>query len=203
MLVNRAFGGDYPGTVGVRRSVLLDLGGYDGDAMFENLELLRTVRAGGGTTTKAPDLFVRRVPPTADQFRRQRAREAFDSFAQPVRLVLELALLPLVVVGIVRRGPAAVVAGLLASVGVAEIGRRRADGRAVFPASCSAFAPAWVMERAVCSWLALGQRVVHGGCHYRGRVMHLAAHREGELRRRLAASSPSAAGVEVRESVRS
>lgn len=191
MLINRAFGGDYPGTLGVRRSVLLELGGYDGDAMFENLQLMRTVRAGGGTLAHAPELFVRRLPPTTGQFRRQRVREAFDSFAQPGRLVVELALLPLAAIGLVRHRPRSVMAGLLASVAVAEVGRRRHRGRSVFPPSCAALAPAWVMERAVCSWLALGGRVVRGGCVYRGRVMRLAATPERELRRRLAARSDS------------
>jgi hypothetical protein len=186
MLVNRAFGSDYPGTLGVRRSVLLDLGGYDGDAMFENLELMRTVRAGGGTVTNAPGLFVRRLPPTTRQFWGQRVRQAFDSFAQPVRLAAELALLPLGSLALLRRRPEAVVAGVAACVVVAEVGRRRAGGRAVFGPSGSAFAPAWVAERAVCSWLALVGRLVRGGCTYRGRVMRLAATPERTLRRRLA-----------------
>jgi hypothetical protein len=47
MLLNRMTGGDWPGTLGVRRSNLLGTGGYDGNAMFENLELVRTVLAAG------------------------------------------------------------------------------------------------------------------------------------------------------------
>lgn len=49
-LLNRALGADYPGTLGVRRSVLLRAGGYCGDVLFENLEMIRTVRAAGGGT---------------------------------------------------------------------------------------------------------------------------------------------------------
>ena len=50
-LLNRVFTGDptfpvgdFPGTLAVRRSALLAVGGYDGDALFENLELMRTIR---------------------------------------------------------------------------------------------------------------------------------------------------------------
>ncbi|WP_282948878.1 glycosyltransferase [Cellulomonas endometrii] len=45
-LLNRAFGADYPGTLALRRTAL-GPDGYDGDVLFENLELLRTVRARG------------------------------------------------------------------------------------------------------------------------------------------------------------
>src|SRR5256885_8260739 len=47
-LLNRISGGDWPGTLGVRRSRLVATNGYDGDVMFENLELVRTVTAAGG-----------------------------------------------------------------------------------------------------------------------------------------------------------
>ena len=43
-LLNRALGSDYPGTYAVRRSTFVAMGGYDGDVLFENLELSRTVR---------------------------------------------------------------------------------------------------------------------------------------------------------------
>jgi hypothetical protein len=190
MLLNRAFAADYPGTLGVRRSRLLAAGGYDGDAMFENLELMRTVRAAGGTVANAPDLYVRRLPPTTAQFWRQRVRQAFDSFAQPARLAAELSVLPVAVGLVVRRRAGVLVGGLITVMGVAEGGRRRAGGRRVFPPSCSAFAPAWLLERAVCSWLAVASRVVWGGPRYRGRVMRLAATSERELRRRTTAQPP-------------
>ncbi|MGW1451840.1 glycosyltransferase [Micromonospora sp. NPDC002411] len=44
-LLNRALGADYPGTLAVRRSAFLAIGGYDPDVLFENLELIRTMRA--------------------------------------------------------------------------------------------------------------------------------------------------------------
>src|SRR3954469_8921510 len=67
-LLNRALGRDHPGTFGLRRSTFLSMGGYDGDVLFVNLELCRTVAAAGGVEQNAPDLFVRRLPPTARHF---------------------------------------------------------------------------------------------------------------------------------------
>ncbi|MFN2607682.1 MAG: glycosyltransferase family 2 protein [Acidimicrobiales bacterium] len=189
-LLNRAFGADWPGTLGVRRSVLLAAGGYDGDAMFENLELVRTVRASGGTVASPLDLYVRRLPPTTRQFVGQRVRQAYDDFAQPPRLLASLAVLPLVAAAVARRRPGPVVAGAAASVALAERGRRRAGGVAVFPVSCSLVAPAWVAERAVCSWLALWTRLRWGGVRYRGRVLPLAAHSSRALRHRASAPGP-------------
>jgi hypothetical protein len=185
MLLNRAVAADYPGTLGLRRSVLLDADGYDGDAMFENLELIRTLRAAGGRVSHAPDLYVRRLPPTTAQFWRQRVRQAFDSFAQPARLAAELAVLPLAALALARRRARAVVGAAVAAVVLAERGRSRGGGRAVFPATCSLYAPAWLAERAVCSWVAVVHRLLWGGPRYRGRVMRLAATSERELRRRL------------------
>src|SRR5687767_3625777 len=60
MLLNRMTGGDWPGTLGVRRSVLEATGGYDGSVMFENLELVRTVMAAGGREKVLLDAFVLR-----------------------------------------------------------------------------------------------------------------------------------------------
>lgn len=45
--LNRAFGDDYPGTLGVQRSALEKTGGYCGAVLFENLELIRTLQAHG------------------------------------------------------------------------------------------------------------------------------------------------------------
>jgi hypothetical protein len=61
-LINRALSADFPGTLAVRRSALLATGGYD-PVLFENLELIRTVKAAGGRERIVPDLFVARRPP--------------------------------------------------------------------------------------------------------------------------------------------
>jgi hypothetical protein len=87
ILINRMTGGDWPGTLAVRRSTLLRSGGYDGNVLFENLELVRTVEAVGGRSVSAPDLFVRRLPPETPHFWGQRVRQAYDEFARPLRLI--------------------------------------------------------------------------------------------------------------------
>jgi hypothetical protein len=193
-LLNRAFGADYPGTMGVRRPLLLEVGGYDGDAMFENLELMRTIRAAGGSTASPLDLYVRRLPPSTHQFLTQRVRQAYDDFAQPWRLVPSLAVLPLAVSSAARRRAAPLAFGAALSIAVAERGRRRAGGTTVFPASCSLFAPLWVAERAVCSWLAVISRVRWGGVRYRGRILPLAATPMRTIARRVAAARAGGAG---------
>jgi len=126
------------------------------------------------------DLYVRRLPPTARHFVRQRVRQAYDSFAQPGRMVLELALLPVFV--LIGRRPAGL-AGLVAgAIGLAELGRRRGGGRIVFEPASVWFTPAWLLERSVCSWLALGSRLLFGGVRYSGGRIGRAAHSTAELR---------------------
>ena len=186
MLLNRLTGGDWPGTLGVRRSILRATGGYDGRAMFENLELVRTVLAAGGTEAVPLDLHVARRPSTTRHFWSQRVRQAYDELARPRRMAAQLAVLPLAVLGVAALGWPALAGGAAMIAGAAEVGRRREGGAAVFPASASLFAPAWGAERAVCSWLALGSRLLLGGVPYRGTILHHAATPMPVLRARLA-----------------
>jgi hypothetical protein len=188
-LLNRLSGGDWPGTLGVRRSVLRATNGYDGAAMFENLELVRTVRAAGGTETTPLDLFVARRPPSARHFFSQRVRQAYDEFARPSRFGFFLALLPLAATLVARGRWAALGAALGVSMVLAEVGRRRSGGTTVFPSTASLLAPAWLAERAACAWLALGARVFFGGIPYGDSVLRLAANSAKELRRRHGAAA--------------
>ena len=189
-LLNRSLGADFPGTLAVRRSRFLAMGGYDGDVMFENLELIRTVRADGGREVAPLDLLVRRRPPTAAQFWSQRVRQAYDEFTLPVRLACWLAVAPLVALALARRRPRAIGLGAISVVALAERGRRRAGGEA-FPASSSLLAPLWLLERGFCIWLALLQRLQHGGVLYGETVIPTAGHSLRMLRRR-ARRRPSA-----------
>jgi len=173
ILLNRAFGGDYGGTLGVRTSLIA---GYRTDVLFENLELERTVRAAGGRVDVALDLLVVRRPPAVRHFLGQRVRQAYDDLAQPGRLVAEASLLPVVLVLALRR-PRALLVLALGAVAVAEAGRRRAGGARRFPATSSLWAPAWAAERSVTTWLALAQRA-RGGIRYGdGRLRHAASSR--------------------------
>lgn len=174
-LLNRVSGGDWPGTLGVRRSILMRTGGYDGSAMFENLELVRTVRAAGGRELVPLDLYVARRPSTTRHFFTQRVRQAYDELARPARLAVQLAVLPLSVVVWHRVGWWGIGALALAVAAAAEVGRQKGGGTRHFPILASVLAPAWLAERAICSWLALGARLALGGVPYRGRILHHAA----------------------------
>jgi hypothetical protein len=195
MLLNRMTGGDWPGTLGVRRSVLRATGGYDGRAMFENLELVRTVLAAGGSEAVLLDAFVLRRPSTTRHFWSQRVRQAYDELARPPRLAVQLAVLPLAMAGGMTFGWPALAVAVGAVSGLAELGRRRAGGRRVFPVSASLLAPLWLAERAVCSWLAVGARVLLGGVPYRGTILRHAATPTRVLRARLAPSPATTAGT--------
>jgi hypothetical protein len=196
-LLNRAFGADYPGTLALRRSRVLTMGLYDGDVLFENLELIRTVRAHGGRTAAPLDLYVARVPPSASHFWGQRTRQAYDDFAIPARMALWLAVLPWLGLSAARRRPSWALLPAVLAAAAAERGRCRAGGAEVFPPSSSLLAPVWILERGVCAWLAVLQRLRFGGVRYGDSVIPLAAHSERALRhaaRRRAGLSAHATG---------
>jgi hypothetical protein len=180
-LLNRVFTGDptfpvgdFPGTLAVRRDAFHASGAYDGDALFENLELMRTVRAAGGVVLTPLDLYVARRPPSARHFFSQRVRQAYDDFAIPTRIGAFLAVAPLATLSLRRGRGGRLAAAGLASVIVAELGRRKADGAERFPPSSSLLAPAWICERSICSWLALGAKL-RGGVRYgESRLSHSA-----------------------------
>jgi len=184
-------GGDWPGTLGVSRDFLLRAGGYDGTVMFENLELVRTIIAAGGTELQLSGTFIERRPSSASHFWSQRVRQAYDEFARPGRLLFQLAWLPALAVGGVLVSWALPLTALASTVAIAEAGRRKDGGVRVFPASAPFFAPAWILERSICAWLALAARVVFGGIRYRGTVLKTAATSLRVLRERKDAPNPS------------
>lgn len=180
ILLNRMLGGDLPGTVVARSAAVVS--GYDGDVLFENLELIRTVEARGGRAVDRPDVYVRRLPPDTGHFVGQRVRQAYDELARPTHLVAQLAVVPVVVATLVghRRMLAA---GAIAAVAAAEAGRRRWSGRRYFPRSAALWAPVWLVERGLCSWGALWLRG-RGGVVYGERRLKVAAHSRRALRAR-------------------
>jgi hypothetical protein len=186
-LLNRLSGGDWPGTLGVRRSIVVRDGGYSGAALFENLELVRTVRARGGTESVPLDLFVRRLPPTTRHFWGQQTRQAYDEIARPARLLVFLAALPAAVVA-ARRSPRHLAVAAASVIALAAAGRRRGSGRVVFAPTSSLLAPVWLIWRSVCSWVALGSWL-RGGVRYRGNRLRLAATSPRTLRNRARVNS--------------
>ncbi len=186
-LLNRVSGGDWPGTLGLRRSAMSLTNGYDGSAMFENLELVRTVVAAGGREAVRSDIYVLRRPSTARHFWSQRVRQAYDELARPARLGVQLAILPATAFLGVSHHWLVIVVAVLAIIAMAEIGRQRFGGTRYFPFIASILAPAWVAERAICCWLAVGSRVFLGGVKYRGQVLQHAATPMRVLRERYSA----------------
>jgi len=188
-LVNRAFGGDYSGSLGVRHNQMLAIGGYDAAAIFDNLELIRTIEAHGGRSTTVLDLYVRRSPPTIGHFRSQRRRYAYEEFARPLRMLISLAVLPAVIAAIFRGHWWRVALAALSVTALAEHGRRVHGGSRIFPRSSSFLAPLWVFERGVCAWLAVVERQRFGGFRYHGKVIFTAAHSTRALRKRARSST--------------
>jgi hypothetical protein len=183
-LINRALDGDWPGTLAFRKSFLPR--GYDADALFENLELVRTVRARGGRESVRYDLFVRRLPPSAPHYMSQRVRQAYDEFARPVRLGAALAIIPLAVYALGTGRADWIAAGVASSQALALFGWFRGRAYRYFSLLSVLAAPLWVLERAVCAWLALYERVRFGGVRYAGRVVRRAASSQKELTRKWA-----------------
>jgi hypothetical protein len=181
---DRAFPvGDFPGTLAVRRSAFIASGAYDGAALFENLELMRTIRVAGGRVLTPLDLYVARRAPDTAQFLSQRVRQAYDDFAVPARIAAFLSVAPLGA-RLLRRGRRRrLLEGGLAIIALAEAGRRRAGGRDRFPLSGSLLAPAWVAERSLCAWLAVGAKL-RGGVRYGDRRLPHSATSTRRLRRR-------------------
>lgn len=184
-LLNRLSDGDWPGTLGIRRSLLLGAGGYSGEVLFENLELVRTIRAAGGREAVPLDLFVARRPPETAHFGSQRVRQAYDEWARPARLAAQLSLLPAAVM-LARKAPRLLIAATVGAVVAAEIGRRKAFGYRAFPSTSAFWAPAWLAERAVTSWLAAGSRLALGGVGYGDTRLTNAATPLKQLKKRFA-----------------
>jgi hypothetical protein len=172
-LINRTLDGDWPGTLAVRKSALPH--GYNPDVLFENLELVRTVRANGGRECVARGLFVRRLPPTSKHYSSQRVRQAYDEFARPARLAAALAIVPLLLASLFLKMPAVAGAMAIAVLALGLAGWLRDGAWRHFSLWSVAAAPLWMLERGICAWIAVYLRVVHGGVRYAGNVVRNAA----------------------------
>ena len=186
MLLNRLTGGDWPGTLCVRRSRLQATNGYDGSVMFENLELVRTVLASGGRERVLYGAYVLRRPSTTRHFWSQRVRQAYNEIARPTRFVVQLAVLPIVLALVITHHWIAIAIGAAAIVAAAEIGRRREGATRVFPAALRS-SPRCGSPSALCAAGShSGARIFLGGVPYRGTILHRAATPMRVLRRRFA-----------------
>ncbi len=182
ILINRAMDGDWPGTLAFRRTLLPF--GYNADVLFENLELVRTIRANGGEELVARGVYVSRRPPSAHQYWNQRVRQAYDEFARPARLAIALCILPSLAVAVWMQFFAYPALLAAASIALAFRGWLRERGYRHFSFLSVALAPLWILERALCAWLAVLQRACYGGARYGDGVIRAAASEQKELARR-------------------
>jgi hypothetical protein len=172
-LINRALDGDWPGTLAFRKSALPN--GYNSDVLFENLELVRTIRWGGGRELVARDIFVARRPPTTRKFWEQRVRQAYDELARPTRFIVALSVLPILAIAMTRRKFGVVATLALLPAIVAGAGWARGSAHRYFSWLSIASAPLWLLERACSSWLAVFARVLLGGVPYGDTIITTAA----------------------------
>jgi hypothetical protein len=172
-LINRTLDGDWPGTLGIRKSALPN--GYNADVLFENLELVRTIRVAGGRECVARGLFVRRLPPTSKHYWSQRIRQAYDEFARPVRLAAALTVVPLLIFSLALKTPAIAGAIAMLAIMLAFAGWLREGAWRYFSPWSVIVAPLWVCERGICAWIAVYRRMICGGVSYAGNVIRDAA----------------------------
>lgn len=113
----------------------------------------------------APEVFVRRLPPTVDQWLSERPRQAGDDFTFPMKTAFFLALIPLAMLlatfGGVRL--AGGYAGAIACASIALALRGRVGASSFFPLRACLFAPLWVLERSVSVYWALFRRLRGAG----------------------------------------
>jgi hypothetical protein len=109
----------------------------------------------------APDVFVRRLPPTVDQWLQERPRQAGDDFDFPMKTALFLALIPLAMLLAAFGGArlAGGYAGAIAFASVAMALRGRAGASSFFPLRACLYAPLWVLERSVSVYWALFRKL--------------------------------------------
>jgi hypothetical protein len=176
MLINRAWiaEGDYPGTLGVRRSAMLRLGHYDGDVLFDNEEIARHFRARGASVAYARDFFILKRPPSFRKWVEQRPRQAYEDFVMRAKTAFFVSLLPALALLWVAAGQRWALAGaaLVACGAMLLAARGLGDGAArFFPPWLCLYAPLWVAERALSTYWALYWRVAHGGYPFGDRLL--------------------------------
>lgn len=169
MLINRGTlrAGDYPGTCAFRRSTCLRVGHYDGDVLFDNEEIVRHFALKGADVLCATDFFILKRPPTFAKWMEQRPRQAYEDFVMRAKTALFASLIPsALALGLYAGASAALVfvaAVTLASMLVALRGLLRDRAYRFFPARLVAYAPLWVLERALSVYWAFYWRVRYGG----------------------------------------
>jgi hypothetical protein len=168
MLINRAWiaEGDYPGTLGVRRSAMLRVGHYDGDVLFDNEEIVRHFRARGASVRYARDLFVLKRPPSFRKWIEQRPRQAYEDFVMRAKTIFFAALpVALALAWLVGGWRVALAFSAAVACGSSLVAARGLGDGATrfFPPWLCLYAPLWIAERAASTYWAFYWRVARGG----------------------------------------
>jgi hypothetical protein len=171
MLINRATlrAADYPGTCAFRKSTMLQSGGYDGDVLFDNEEIIRHFARHGARIAYANDFFIRKRPPTFRKWLEQRPRQAYEDFGLRFKTFLFAALLP-VAVAFALFNPKWLSIFLL-SILIALRGWFRGAARKYFPVHVCFFAPLWILERMLSTYWAFYWLITRGGYPFGARVL--------------------------------
>jgi hypothetical protein len=177
MLINRATlrTADYPGTCAFRRSVMLRVGPYDGDVLFDNEEIIRHFASARATISYALNLFVRKRPPAFRKWIEQRPRQAYEDFGLRAKTALffSLPLLAALIDALFgwKRFLIFLVAISFAAADVALAGWFRGTASKYFPVSVCAIAPLWILERTVSTYWALYWYFTRGGYPFGDKIL--------------------------------
>lgn len=169
MLINRATlqTGDYPGTCAFRRSIMLRLGHYDGDVLFDNEEIVRHFARFGASIHYGIDLFVQKRPPTFRKWKEQRPRQAYEDFGLRAKTALFLALPVLLLLSAMAAGGLGIVFSVLllsvCAIALACAGSARGEASEYIPPWTCLYAPLWIGERSFSTYWAVYWYLRHGG----------------------------------------
>lgn len=177
MLINRALlrAADYPGTCAFRREPFLAAGPCDGDVLFDNEELLRHLAHKGCSIAFANDLFIEKRAPTFRKWLEQRPRQAYEDFGLRTKTIFffafPLCLIPLLILENVYFRLGNLVLLMVLAMVLALLGRAKGNAASFFPRHCCLFAPVWLVERVISTYVAAYWFLRHGGYPFGDKIL--------------------------------
>ena len=150
---------DHGATFGFRRNAIRSLRLLGAAGVHD--DQARRLASVGAEVHPAGEVFVRRQPGPLADWVRERARQAGDDFALPMKTAFFFALAPVLLLLVTLGGIqlAAAYAGVIAFGSAALAIRGRAGATPYFPARAVLFAPLWVFERSISVYWALLRKV--------------------------------------------
>lgn len=168
MLINRGWlaTGDYPGTLGVRRSAMLRVGHYDGDVLFDNEEIVRHFRLHKASIFYARGIFLLKRPPTFRKWIEQRPRQAYEDFVMRLKTFFFAALpFAFALAWIFGGWQLSLAMWCLVAASSMVVAARGLGDEATrfFPWWACLYAPLWIIERTVSTYWAFYWKLAYGG----------------------------------------